>query len=280
MLLHNDGEDKAPIKLSGSLPFHEENSNKKSDLSQESPQTLVPESCLLPTDTHGCGSFPPGPISNPMSHEKSGHPDGATSTDVERNVTADRRSRSAHYYAEKVRLAKVQAAHDASLSSEPCVSSNDRDLECTAGEATVDDDGHSYPEGGMKAWGVVIGAWSGMIASFGILNTVGTFQAYLSQHQLAYHSPGSIGWIFSIFAFLTFFCGVQIGPIFDAKGSRDLVAAGTVCLFAGLMGTADSTSMVTQSSSAPVKASWGSSLLIPLSQNYGISSSHSPSSQV
>ena len=99
-----------------------------------------------------------------------------------------------------------------------------------------------YPEGGLRAWLVVLGSFSGMTASFGIANSVGTFQAYLSSHQLAHDSPSSVGWIFSLYAFLTFFCGVQVGPIFDAYGPRWLVFAGTVCLVGGMMGVAESTS--------------------------------------
>lgn len=99
-----------------------------------------------------------------------------------------------------------------------------------------------YPEGGLRAWLVVLGSFSGMTASFGIANSVGTFQAYLSSHQLAHDSPSSVGWIFSLYAFLTFFCGVQVGPIFDAYGPRWLVLAGTVCLVGGMMGVAESTS--------------------------------------
>ena len=105
----------------------------------------------------------------------------------------------------------------------------------------VRDDGHDYPEGGLRAWLVILGSFSGMTASFGILNSAGTFQAYLSTHQLIDESPSAIGWIFSLYAFLTFFCGVQIGPVFDAYGPRWLVFAGTVCLFGGMMGVAEST---------------------------------------
>ena len=101
---------------------------------------------------------------------------------------------------------------------------------------------HDFPEGGLRAWLVVLGSFSGMTASFGILNSAGTFQLYLSMHQLAHESPSAVGWIFSLYAFLTFFCGVQIGPIFDAYGPRWLVFAGTVCLIGGMIGVAESTS--------------------------------------
>lgn len=112
-------------------------------------------------------------------------------------------------------------------------------------------DGTNYPEGGLRAWLVVLGSFSGMTASFGILNSAGTFQAYLSTNQLARESPSAIGWIFSLYAFLTFFCGVQIGPVFDAYGPRWLVFAGTVCLFGGMMGVAESTSKFLSASAHP-----------------------------
>ncbi|KAB8070000.1 putative MFS monocarboxylate transporter [Aspergillus leporis] len=93
---------------------------------------------------------------------------------------------------------------------------------------TTDADGNTYPEGGLEAWLVVFGSFAGLFASLGLVNTIGTFQAYLENHQLQDYSSGSTGWIFGMYAFLTFFCGVQIGPIFDAKGPRFLVFAGSV----------------------------------------------------
>ncbi|KAL8727467.1 MAG: hypothetical protein Q9181_005707 [Wetmoreana brouardii] len=99
----------------------------------------------------------------------------------------------------------------------------------------------AYPEGGLRAWLVVLGSFSGMVASFGLMNTVGTFQAYLSTHQLAHESPSAVGWILSIYIFLAFGCGLQIGPIFDAKGPRWLVFGGTVCLVVGMIGISEST---------------------------------------
>ncbi|KAG6995708.1 riboflavin transporter MCH5 [Physcia stellaris] len=114
---------------------------------------------------------------------------------------------------------------------------------CTQQYPTIEgeNDAKSYPEGGLRAWLVVVGSFSGMVASFGIMNTMGTFQTYLTTHQLASYSPSAVGWIFSLYVFLSFFCGVQIGPIFDAKGPQWIVAAGTGCLLAGIVGVAFST---------------------------------------
>ncbi|MCJ1404250.1 hypothetical protein MMC11_007475 [Xylographa trunciseda] len=104
-----------------------------------------------------------------------------------------------------------------------------------------DTDEVTYPEGGLRAWLVVFGAFCGMLAAFGLANAVGTYQAYLSTNQLANYDESTIGWIFSIYVFLAFFGGVQIGPVFDAKGPRWLILAGSVCLVAAVMGLAEAT---------------------------------------
>lgn len=93
---------------------------------------------------------------------------------------------------------------------------------------TTDAEGNTYPEGGKEAWLVVLGSFLGLVGSLGLVNTIGTFQAYIQNNQLKDYSSGKIGWIFGMFAFLTFFCGVQVGPIFDARGPRLLVLAGSV----------------------------------------------------
>ncbi|EEP76873.1 conserved hypothetical protein [Uncinocarpus reesii 1704] len=54
------------------------------------------------------------------------------------------------------------------------------------------------------------------------------FQAWISANQLKGYSQSSISWIFGVYAFLMFFGGLQIGPVFDAKGPKMLVIAGTI----------------------------------------------------
>lgn len=87
-----------------------------------------------------------------------------------------------------------------------------------------------YPEGGLKAWLVVAGSFSGMTACFGYMNSLGLYLAWISRNQLLGYSESTIGWIFSVYVFLSFGCGVFIGPVFDAYGPRWLVFAGSVCL--------------------------------------------------
>ncbi|TKX24974.1 MFS transporter-like protein 40 [Elsinoe australis] len=97
----------------------------------------------------------------------------------------------------------------------------------------------TYPEGGFRAWLVVFGAFCGLVAALGVMNSVGTYQAYLLNNQLSEYSESDVGWIFGLYAFLAFFGGVQVGPIFDVHGPRILVAVGTclILLAAFLLGS-------------------------------------------
>ncbi|KAK3938392.1 putative MFS monocarboxylate transporter [Diplogelasinospora grovesii] len=97
------------------------------------------------------------------------------------------------------------------------------------------DDGEEYPEGGVRAWLVVFGCWLALFASLGLMNILATFQTYVSTNQLVNYDDGTIGWVFSVYAFLSFFLGIYIGPLFDKYGPRWLVLAGTLCLVLSLM---------------------------------------------
>jgi uncharacterized membrane protein len=99
----------------------------------------------------------------------------------------------------------------------------------------LDDDEEDYPEGGKRAWLVVLGSWFALFSALGLMNILATFQTYVSTHQLADYDASTIGWIFSLYSFASFFLGIYIGPIFDKYGPRYLIAAGTVGLVASLM---------------------------------------------
>lgn len=99
----------------------------------------------------------------------------------------------------------------------------------TPGEAEV-----TYPEGGRDAWLVVFGAWCGLTASLGIYNTAGVFEVVISKVILPEMSSSTLGWIFSIYAFVNWTCGVQVGPTFDAMGPRALIVAGSICTLIGI----------------------------------------------
>lgn len=104
-----------------------------------------------------------------------------------------------------------------------------RDTASSAGES------ESYPEGGLRAWLVVLGAWLALLSSLGLMNTLATFQTYVMTNQLKDYDEGTVGWIFSIYTFVVFFGGLFIGPLFDKHGPRWLVLTGTVFVGASLM---------------------------------------------
>ena len=93
----------------------------------------------------------------------------------------------------------------------------------------------TFPEGGTRAWIVVIGSFSIITGTFGLLSSVGLFQAYWQEHQLSAYTSRDIGWISAVNVFLNLFLGVQIGPLFDKHGPRYLVAVGSVVYVASLV---------------------------------------------
>lgn len=68
-----------------------------------------------------------------------------------------------------------------------------------------------YPEGGLRAWLVVLGAWCAMVPSMGLLNTLAVLHAWVSENELPQISESNTGWIFSCYAFFLYFCGAQTG---------------------------------------------------------------------
>ena len=87
---------------------------------------------------------------------------------------------------------------------------------------------YNFPEGGPRAWLVIFGSFCIICGTFGLISSVGLFQAYWQAHQLSTYTTRDIGWISAINVFLNLFLGVQIGPLFDRYGPRWLVLAGSV----------------------------------------------------
>ncbi|KAI0707812.1 MFS general substrate transporter [Earliella scabrosa] len=72
-----------------------------------------------------------------------------------------------------------------------------------------------HPDGGLRAWMVVIGCAAGACATFGLVNAWGVFQAYYTTTLLAGSSPSTIAWIGSVQYALVFIPGLVVGRIFD-----------------------------------------------------------------
>lgn len=99
----------------------------------------------------------------------------------------------------------------------------------------LEQEAETYPDGGLKAYGVIIGSFLGLISNFGIMNSVGVFQTYISSHQLKDTDTSTTSWIFSIYLSLGFMLGVFSGPVFDSLGCRKLLIAGTILSLIGFM---------------------------------------------
>ncbi|KAK5130044.1 hypothetical protein LTR08_002518 [Meristemomyces frigidus] len=75
-----------------------------------------------------------------------------------------------------------------------------------------------FPEGGIKAWLVVLGCWCTSFASFGIVNSFGVYETYYLQNFLKGYSPSTVAWIGSVQAFAQFSATLIGGPITDRYG--------------------------------------------------------------
>ena len=126
--------------------------------------------------------------------------------------------------------APAAGAHGHSKAEESAFAQDNEIVPVAPAGQEPDKEDIEYPEGGLRAWLVVFGSFCGMTAGFGYMNTIGIFHAYLGSNQLSQYGEQAIGWVFSVYVFLSFFCGVQIGPVFDAHGPRWILAIGTVCL--------------------------------------------------
>lgn len=72
----------------------------------------------------------------------------------------------------------------------------------------VDDD---FPEGGWRAWSVVLGAWCAMIPSMGMLNTIGVLEAWIGENQLAALPKSQTAWVVSLYSFFLYIGGSCAG---------------------------------------------------------------------
>lgn len=90
---------------------------------------------------------------------------------------------------------------------------------------------NDYPEGGIRAWLVVLGCWLALFASTGLMNMLAICQPYLGNvNKQAAYQGGIIGGIFVLYVFVSVALGLYVGPLVDKYGPRWLILSGTVCL--------------------------------------------------
>ncbi|PVH98705.1 MFS general substrate transporter [Periconia macrospinosa] len=101
---------------------------------------------------------------------------------------------------------------------------DDAQDEETAQEVDPEDD---FPEGGLRAWLVVVAAFFILLPPFGIMVAVGTLQDYWLQHQLSGYSARDVGWIPSVMTYLGLALAIWVGPLFDRYGPRWIAPIGS-----------------------------------------------------
>lgn len=105
------------------------------------------------------------------------------------------------------------------------------------------EDESDFPEGGLEAWLVVLGCFLGLIADYGLPNSLGAIEAYVSANQLATVSTTAVSWVFSIFLFLQYGLGILSGATFDSYGARAPLIIGSILFCAGIFATANSSNL-------------------------------------
>ncbi|KAJ7872792.1 MFS general substrate transporter [Mycena olivaceomarginata] len=89
------------------------------------------------------------------------------------------------------------------------------DFPAVVGSATATTEAINYPDGGLRAWLIVFGAFFSVFSSFGYVNSWGVFQAYYELHLLKGNSSSTIAWIGSVQIALTFGIAIFMGRLFD-----------------------------------------------------------------
>ncbi|KAJ5108444.1 Major facilitator superfamily domain general substrate transporter [Penicillium angulare] len=76
-----------------------------------------------------------------------------------------------------------------------------------------------FPEGGTRAWMVVLGAFCVSFSTFGYMNAYGVYQDYYTEHFLSNETSSNISWIGSVQVCFLFTGSLIGGPLFDRYGA-------------------------------------------------------------
>lgn len=102
----------------------------------------------------------------------------------------------------------------------------------------------SFPDGGSQANIVLLGSFIGLIADFGIANSMGAIESYVSANQLKSLKQTDVSWVFSLHLGVMYFGGVFFGELFDKFGARKPMVVSTICITVGLILTAESKTLL------------------------------------
>ncbi|KAF5347925.1 hypothetical protein D9756_010130 [Leucocoprinus leucothites] len=74
---------------------------------------------------------------------------------------------------------------------------------------------HGVPDGGLRAWGVVVGAFLIQFCTSGYVCSFGVFQDYYTRVYMTAYSPSTISWIGSVNTFILLAVGLMGGRLYD-----------------------------------------------------------------
>ncbi|VEU19815.1 DEKNAAC100834 [Brettanomyces naardenensis] len=109
--------------------------------------------------------------------------------------------------------------------------------------AFAHEDEDKFPDGGIRAWTVVLGSAVGLMTVFGVMQTISSIQVYIQNNMLKDVKVSATSWIFSIYMFSNLSMGIVAGPLFDIYGVRKVLLPGMILNCAGLYATAFSTKL-------------------------------------
>ncbi|CAK9435649.1 uncharacterized protein LODBEIA_P03760 [Lodderomyces beijingensis] len=101
----------------------------------------------------------------------------------------------------------------------------------------------NFPDGGKEANLVLLGSFLGLIADFGIPNTLGAIESYVSSNQLRDIAKADVGWVFSLYLCIMYLGGLLFGELFDKFGAKKPLMVGTLLMCTGLILTGESTEL-------------------------------------
>ncbi|KAJ7215509.1 MFS general substrate transporter [Mycena pura] len=88
----------------------------------------------------------------------------------------------------------------------------------------------TFPEGGLKAWATVVGAFLIQFCGFGYTNSFGVYEDFYKREYLTQSSPSAISWIGSINAFIVPSAGLIAGRLYDRGYFYHLIIGGSLLL--------------------------------------------------
>ena len=120
--------------------------------------------------------------------------------------------------------------------------------------------GKLAPDGGLRAWMVVLGSWCLLFVSAGWINCellplrlsrnskkkklnltmnfrtgIGVFQTQYEQHTLSAYHSSTLAWIPSLETFILFSSGLLVGKLYDNSGPFYIILVGTFLHIFGVM---------------------------------------------